>query len=44
MAEAADIMEASVDAVESLLGRARRNLKQALAAEWQGLIADGAIE
>ena len=44
MAEAAEVMETTVDAVESLLGRARRNLKQALASEWQGLLADRAGE
>ncbi len=44
MAEAAEMMETSVEAVESLLGRARRSLKQRLATEWQGLIADGAME
>jgi len=42
MAEAAEMMETSVEAVESLLGRARRNLRQRLASEWQGLITDGA--
>jgi RNA polymerase sigma-70 factor, ECF subfamily len=44
MAEAAQIMETSVEAVESLLGRARRSLKQRLASEWQSLIAAGAME
>jgi RNA polymerase sigma-70 factor (ECF subfamily) len=42
MAEAAAMLETSVEAVESLLGRARRNLKQSLASEWRGLLADGA--
>ena len=42
MAEAAGMMETSIEAVESLLGRARRNLKQSLASEWRGLLADGA--
>jgi RNA polymerase sigma-70 factor, ECF subfamily len=40
MTEAAGIMETSVEAVESLLSRARRSLKQRLAAEWRGLIGD----
>ena len=44
MAQTAQIMETSVEAVESLLGRARRSLKQRLAGEWQSLIADGAME
>jgi RNA polymerase sigma-70 factor (ECF subfamily) len=43
MAEAADAMEISVEAVESLLSRARRGLRQLLAAEWQAF-ADGAAE
>ncbi|WP_233245799.1 RNA polymerase sigma factor [Marinicauda salina] len=38
--EAAEIMEVSVDALESLLARARRGLKAALAGEAGGLIAD----
>jgi RNA polymerase sigma-70 factor, ECF subfamily len=44
MAEAADMMETSVEAVESLLGRARRSLKQRLASDVQGLIGDAAVE
>jgi RNA polymerase sigma-70 factor, ECF subfamily len=44
MAEAADMMETSVDAVESLLSRARRSLRQSLAGEWQGLITDGTAD
>lgn len=40
MAEAAILMDASVEAVESLLSRARRSLKQRLASEWQGLLSD----
>ena len=44
MAEAADMMETSVEAVESLLSRARRSLKQSLALEWRGLIAGSAVE
>ncbi len=44
MAEAAEMMETSVEAVESLLGRARRALKQSLAAEWRGLARGDAVE
>jgi RNA polymerase sigma-70 factor (ECF subfamily) len=44
MAEAASAMETSVEAVESLLSRARRSLKQRLASEWQALLPDGAAE
>jgi RNA polymerase sigma-70 factor (ECF subfamily) len=44
MAEAAQAMEISVDAVESLLGRARRGLRQLLASEWRGLLADNAAD
>ena len=40
--EAARLMEASVEAVESLLARARRGLKQALTAEWRELL-DGLV-
>ena len=40
MAEAAALMNASVEAVESLLSRARRNLKHRLASEWQGLLGE----
>lgn len=36
--EAAAAMESSVEAVESLLSRARRSLKQTLADEWRGLL------
>lgn len=36
--EAAEVMEASVEAVESLLGRARRSLKDSLSAEWRDLL------
>jgi RNA polymerase sigma-70 factor (ECF subfamily) len=38
--EAASALELSVDALESLLARARRGLKQALAGRWQDLLAD----
>lgn len=40
MAEAASIMEVSVEALESLLARARRALKQQLAGEWRKLLPD----
>ena len=36
--EAAAAMEVSVDALESLLARARRGLKQSLAVNWRGLL------
>ena len=36
--EAANVMEVSVDAIESLLSRARRSLKESLSAEWRDLI------
>ena len=36
--EAASVLEVSVDAVESLLARARRSLKDSLAAEWRDLL------
>jgi RNA polymerase sigma-70 factor (ECF subfamily) len=44
MAEAASAMETSVEAVESLLSRARRRLKQLLASEWRSLLPGGAAE
>lgn len=44
MAEAASVMETTVEAVESLLGRARRSLKQLLASEWRSLLPDNATE
>ncbi len=44
MAEAATAMQTSVEAVESLLSRARRSLKQRLASEWQSLLPDGGAE
>lgn len=40
MAEAAEAMETSVEAVESLLGRARRSLRQILASEWRALLPE----
>lgn len=40
--EIAGAMEISEDAVESLLARARRSLKQGLRTEWQRLISDEA--
>ena len=36
--EAAAVMETTVEAVESLLGRARRSLKESLASEWRDLL------
>lgn len=36
--EAAAVMEVSVDALESLLARARRSLKESLSAEWRELV------
>ena len=39
--EIAETMDVSADAVESLLGRARRSLKAALADEWQALLPEG---
>lgn len=36
--EAAAVMEVSVDALESLLARARRSLKDSLSAEWRDLV------
>jgi predicted DNA-binding protein (UPF0251 family) len=40
--EAADALGVSQDALESLLARARRSLKVALAGEWNALLPDGA--
>lgn len=42
--EAGAMMGLSDEAVESLLARARRSLKAALASDWQGLLGDGAGE
>jgi RNA polymerase sigma-70 factor (ECF subfamily) len=39
--EAASALEVNVDALESLLARARRSLKDELAGEWRGLIGAG---
>jgi RNA polymerase sigma-70 factor (ECF subfamily) len=36
--EAAAVMEVSVEAIESLLSRARRSLKESLSAEWRDII------
>ena len=36
--DAAAVMEVSVDALESLLARARRSLKESLSGEWRDLI------
>lgn len=38
--EAAEVMEISVEALESLLARARRTLKGLLEKEWRGLLPD----
>ncbi len=38
--EAADLLDVSVDALESLLARARRALKTTLSEHWQGLLED----
>ena len=38
MAEAAEILEISAEAVESLLARGRRALRVALADEWRALL------
>ncbi|MFO0992372.1 MAG: sigma-70 family RNA polymerase sigma factor [Hyphomicrobiales bacterium] len=38
--DAATALELSVDALESLLARARRSLKKALSGQWQDLLAD----
>jgi RNA polymerase sigma-70 factor, ECF subfamily len=43
MVEAAKVMEATIDAVESLLGRARRNLKRQLESEWRALLAEDTV-
>ncbi|MGI9384383.1 MAG: RNA polymerase sigma factor [Methyloligellaceae bacterium] len=40
MAEVADLLEASVEAVESLLARARRTLKTKLAKQWKALLPE----
>ncbi len=36
--EAAAVMETTIEAVESLLGRARRSLRESLASEWRDLL------
>lgn len=41
--DAAAVMEISIEAVESLLARARKNLKDSLSSEWRGLL-DGLTE
>jgi RNA polymerase sigma-70 factor (ECF subfamily) len=41
--EAAAVLEVSVDALESLLSRARRGLKDGLSSEWRELL-DGLAE
>jgi RNA polymerase sigma-70 factor (ECF subfamily) len=38
--EAAQAMDATVEAVESLLGRAKRSLKQELAEDWRALLSE----
>ncbi len=43
MKDAADVMEVSVEAIESLLARARRALKKDLAEEWRALLPDGDV-
>jgi RNA polymerase sigma-70 factor (ECF subfamily) len=40
MAEAAGVMETTPEAIESLLSRARRSLKQTLEPEWRNLLAE----
>ncbi len=40
MVEAAELMEISVEALESLLARARRTLKSELADTWRALLPD----
>jgi RNA polymerase sigma-70 factor (ECF subfamily) len=37
---AASVMEISVDAIESLLARGRRTLKETLADDWRGLLEE----
>ncbi len=44
MAEAARVMDTTAEAVESLLSRARRALKQQLETEWRSLLADGGAD
>ncbi len=41
LAEVAAVLQVSVEAVESLLARARRKLKNELAPEWKALLPDG---
>lgn len=43
MVEAAKVMETTIDAVESLLSRARRNLKRQLESEWRALLAEDTL-
>ena len=43
MAEVAEVMETSPDAVESLLGRGRRALKKQLAHHWREIMPDAQI-
>lgn len=38
--EAARVMEVTVEAIESLLGRAKRSLRQELAGDWQALLSE----
>lgn len=40
MGEVAELLDASVEAIESLLGRGRRALKKRLAGHWQALLPD----
>jgi RNA polymerase sigma-70 factor (ECF subfamily) len=44
MSEAAIVMDTTVEAIESLLGRARRSLRRQLEPEWRSLLADDAAE
>jgi RNA polymerase sigma-70 factor, ECF subfamily len=44
MAEAARVMDTTAEAVESLLSRARRALKQQLETEWRSLLADSGAD